>query len=206
GGRAQILWTGKTGSPTVALDTRPRRHHRRWMMAVQKIGRVLKRGVELVRPKKPFALTKVGEPCRDRARTWVHSYAAGGAAFAFVPLPVPGSTTAGLVALEATMVHAIARIYGVDMPAKDIAALVAGLEVAGGALKIVAREACVLVPGVGWLFRAGIAAASIEAIGHSVISMFERRHPGRLTNDAVTVSTSMATTSPTSSVLDPSRT
>ena len=170
-------------------------------MAVQKIGQALKRGVAFVRPKRLLPVTRVGEPCRERARAWVHSYAAGGAAFAFVPIPVPGSTTAGLVALEATMVHAIGRIYGVDMPAKDVAALVAGLEVAGGALKTVAREAAILVPGVGWLFRAGIAAASIEAIGHSVIAMFERRHPGRLANDAVKVST--AITVPTSSASDP---
>ena len=170
-------------------------------MAAQNIARVLKRGVDFVRPKQRLALNRVGEPCRERARAWVHSYAAGGAVFAFVPIPVPGSTTAGLIALEATMVHAIGRIYGVHMPARDVAALVAGLEVAGGALKTVAREAAVLVPGIGWLFRAGIAAASIEAIGHSVIAMFERRHPGRLTNEAITTSTAL--TVPTRSASDP---
>lgn len=168
---------------------------------MQKIGQAFKRGVAYVRPKRLARASRVGEPCRERARTWVHGYAAGGAAFAFVPIPVPGSTTAGLVALEATMVHAIGRIYGIDMPARDVAALVAGLEVAGGALKTVAREASILVPGIGWLFRAGIAAASIEAIGHSVIAMFERRYPGRLANDAVKVTT--AITVPTSSASDP---
>lgn len=171
---------------------------------MQKLGRVLRKGVDLVRPRRRFSLTRVGEPCRERARTWVHGYAVGGAAFAFVPIPVPGSTTAGLVALEATMVHAIGRIYGVEMPARDVAALVAGLEVAGGALKVVAREAAILVPAVGWLFRAGIAAASIEAIGHSVISIFERRYPGRLTNDVTKASTAL--TAPTRSAMDPSRT
>jgi uncharacterized protein (DUF697 family) len=168
-------------------------------IGMQKIGRVLKRGAELVR----WRNRAPGEPCRARARSWVHGYAAGGAAFAFVPIPVPGSTTAGLVALEVTMVHAIGRIYGVEMPARDVAALVAGLEVAGGALKTVAREASILVPGVGWLFRAGIAAASIEAIGHAVIAMFERRYPNRVTSDLVSVSPTL--TGPKSSGSDPSR-
>lgn len=120
------------------------------------------------------------ELCRERARAWVHGYAAGGAAFAFVPIPVPGSTTAGLIALEATMVHAIGRIYGQSLEAKDAAAMVSGLQVAGGALKTIAREAVGYVPGVGWLIRGAIAAAAIEALGNAVIAMFERRHPERV--------------------------
>jgi uncharacterized protein (DUF697 family) len=119
------------------------------------------------------------EYCRERARAWVHTYAAGGAAFAFVPIPVPGSTTAGLIALEATMVHAISRIYGQSLDVKDAAAIVSGLQVAGGALKTVAREAVGYIPGVGWIIRGAIAAAAIEAIGNAVIGMFERRHPDR---------------------------
>jgi uncharacterized protein (DUF697 family) len=117
--------------------------------------------------------------CRDQARNWVHAFAASGAAYAFVPIPVPGSTTTGLITLETAMVHAIARVYGDELHFKDAAAYVAGLEVAGGALKTIAREACVLIPGVGWLVRAGIAAAAIEAIGNAVIVMFERKHPNR---------------------------
>lgn len=120
------------------------------------------------------------ELCRERARAWVHAYAAGGAALSFVPIPVPGSTTAGLVALETTMVHAIARIYGQSMDVKDAAALVTGLEVAGTALKTVARELVGYVPGIGWVVRGAMAAAAIEAIGNTVIGMFERRHPGRV--------------------------
>lgn len=119
------------------------------------------------------------EYCRERARAWVHAYAAGGAAYAVVPIPVPGSTTAGLVALETTMVHAISRIYGQDLDMKDAAALVSGLQVAGGALKTIAREAVGYIPGVGWLVRGAIAAAAIEAIGNTVIQMFERRNPDR---------------------------
>jgi uncharacterized protein (DUF697 family) len=117
--------------------------------------------------------------CRERARAWVHAYAAGGAAFAFIPIPMPGSTTAGLIALEATMVHAISRIYGQHLDMKDAAAMVTGLQVAGGALKTVAREAVGYIPGVGWLIRGAIAAAAIEAIGNTVVQMFERRHPDR---------------------------
>ncbi|GAC1351734.1 MAG: hypothetical protein NVSMB1_07630 [Polyangiales bacterium] len=127
--------------------------------------------------------------CRERARQWVHAYAAGGAAFAFVPIPVPGSTTAGLIALETTMVHAIGRIYGIDITARDAAAMVAGLEVAGGALKTVAREATLFLPVIGWIIRGTIAAAGIEAIGNAVIALFERRHPGRYCASAPRVTT-----------------
>jgi uncharacterized protein (DUF697 family) len=121
------------------------------------------------------------ELCRERARAWVHAYAAGGAAFAFVPIPVPGSTTAGLIALESTMVHAIGRVYGQSLDVKDAAAMVSGLQVAGGALKTVAREAVGYIPGVGWLIRGAIAAVAIEAIGNAVITIFERRYPDRRT-------------------------
>jgi uncharacterized protein (DUF697 family) len=119
------------------------------------------------------------ELCRERARAWVHAYAAGGAAFAFVPIPIPGSTTAGLIALETTMIHAISRIYGQNLDMKDAAAMVSGLQVAGGALKTVARELVGYIPGVGWAIRGAVAAAAIEAIGNTVITMFERRHPSR---------------------------
>lgn len=181
---------------------------------VRRIGELIGRGIDRVRPSKPLwkkrpkvidaelidpsvhqTVTVEVETCRDRARAWVHAYAAGGAAFAFVPIPVPGSTTAGLVMLEGTMVHAIGKIYGVEMTAKDAAAMVAGLEVAGGALKTVAREASLLVPVIGWLIRGTIAAASIEAIGNAVIAMFERRAPGRLVSSAPTPTQAIVKTS-----------
>jgi hypothetical protein len=57
---------------------------------------------------------------------------------------------------------------------------VTGLQVAGGALKTVAREAVGYLPGVGWLIRGAIAAAAIEAMGNAVIAIFERRYPDRL--------------------------
>lgn len=53
------------------------------------------------------------------------------------------------------------------------------LQVAGGALKAIAREAVGYIPGVGWLIRGAIAAAAIEAIGNAVIGIFERRYPDR---------------------------
>ena len=148
-----------------------------------KIGEWMQRRVEAIRPRRRHSPTAPGaqvETCRGRARSWVHAYAAGGAAFSFVPLPLPGSTTAGLVALEATMVHAIGKIYGQELSIKDAAAIVAGLEVSGGALKAIAREASVLVPAVGWLVRGAIAGVAIEAFGNALIALFERRHPGRL--------------------------
>ena len=145
---------------------------------MRKVGERLKSLVPRRKPKSA-AIEVATILCRDRARTWVHAYAAGGAAYSFVPLPIPGSTTAGLVAIEATMVHAIGRIYGVEVSARDAAMWVAGLEVAGGALRVLAREAALLVPLIGWLVRGSIAAASIEAIGNTVVTIFEKRYPGR---------------------------
>jgi uncharacterized protein (DUF697 family) len=135
--------------------------------------------------RRPNMVVEGPELCRERARAWVHAYAAGGAAFAFVPIPVPGSTTAGLIALEATMVHAIGRVYGQSLDVKDAAAMVSGLQVAGGALKTIAREAVGYIPGVGWLVRGAIAGAAIEAIGNAVIGIFERRYPDRRVGEAV---------------------
>ena len=111
----------------------------------------------------------------DRARNWVHAYAVGGAAFALVPLPIPGSTTAGLVTIEATMIHSIARIYDYDVHPRDAAAIASGLELGGGALKVIARSAVMRIPAIGNLIRATLAALTIEAIGHTMIAVLERR-------------------------------
>jgi uncharacterized protein (DUF697 family) len=146
------------------------------MIDIGKITRRITRKPTVVEPKEPAG----PELCRHRARAWVHAYATFGAAYACVPIPVPGSTTAGLVALETTMVHAIGRIYGAQLDVKDAAAIVTGLEVSGGALKTVARELTGWIPVVGWVVRGAVAAAAIEAIGNAVIAIFERRYPERM--------------------------
>jgi uncharacterized protein (DUF697 family) len=105
----------------------------------------------------------------------VHAYAIGGAAFALVPIPIPGSTTAGLVTIEATMIHSIARIFDFELHARDAAAIAGGLEVAGGALKTIARSAVMMLPGIGTFLRATLAALTIEAIGHTMIAVMEKR-------------------------------
>jgi uncharacterized protein (DUF697 family) len=115
------------------------------------------------------------DPTGDRARNWVHAYAVGGAAFALVPIPIPGSTTAGLVTIEATMIHAIARIYDQELHPRDAAAIATGLEVAGGALKTVARSAVTRIPGIGGVIRATLALLTIEAIGRTMIAVMEKK-------------------------------
>jgi uncharacterized protein (DUF697 family) len=111
----------------------------------------------------------------DRARNWVHAYAVGGAALSLVPLPIPGSTTAGLVTIEATMVHTIARIYDHAIDPRDAAALATGLELGGGVLNTIARSAVARLPGIGGLVRATLAALTIEAIGQTMIAVMEKR-------------------------------
>jgi len=130
------------------------------------------------------------DPVSDRARAWVHAYAAGGAALSIVPIPMPGATTAGLVGLEATMIHELARMYGHRIEARDAAAIAGGLEIAGGALKTIARSAALALPVIGGFIRATIAVLTIEAIGQTLIGVLERRRVHPLVRVARSTSTS----------------
>jgi uncharacterized protein (DUF697 family) len=115
--------------------------------------------------------------CEDRAQEWVHLYAAGGAAFA--ALPIPGGTSAGLAAAESHMVYWIAKIYGEELSVKEIGLTLGTLGIAGLGLKAVALEACNFIPVAGWLIKAGIAASAIEGIGATIIRHFEQKYPGK---------------------------
>jgi uncharacterized protein (DUF697 family) len=122
--------------------------------------------------------------CREEAMRWVHRYAAGGAAFALLPLPL--STTAGLAALEAHMFRFVGEVYGDSVG--GMASLAAGgtFEVMGQGLKYLATRAVSFVPGpYGAVIRAAIAAVVIESIGRGVVGHFERKHPGKVFSGAV---------------------
>jgi uncharacterized protein (DUF697 family) len=117
--------------------------------------------------------------CYDKAKEWVHTYAVGGAAFAALPIPVPGLTSGGLVAAETHMVYWIARIYGEELSLKEIAIVLSGLELAGIGLKTLAMEVCNFIPIAGWIAKSAIAGSAIEAIGHLIIKHFEDKYPGK---------------------------
>jgi len=115
--------------------------------------------------------------CKERAREWVHMFAAGGAAWAAIPVPM--STTAGLVAAETQMIYWIGRIYGERLDAAEMAVVASGLGLAGMGLKVVALEACTFVPVAGWAVKGVIAASAIEGIGTLIIRHFEHKYPSK---------------------------
>jgi uncharacterized protein (DUF697 family) len=115
--------------------------------------------------------------CREKAREWVHMFAAGGAAWSTIPVPM--STTAGLVAAETQMIYVIGRIYGERLDGTDMAVAAGGLGLAGMGLKVVAIEACNFVPVAGWAVKGVIAASAIEGIGAVIIRHYEHKYPGK---------------------------
>lgn len=116
--------------------------------------------------------------CREEAQRWVHRYAAGGAIFAAAPIPV--ASTPILVALETHMVSMVATIYGDELKGPATAATGGTFAAMGTGLKAAANWAVGFVPIVGPVIRAGIAAATVEAIGQSAIAFYERKYPGKI--------------------------
>jgi uncharacterized protein (DUF697 family) len=115
--------------------------------------------------------------CKEEARRWVHRYAAGGAAFA--ALPIVGSSAA-LATLEMHMVGIIGDIYGESVSGVTTAAAGGTFGVIGQGLKWIAFRGTRLIPGYGALVRVVIAAAAVEVIGYAIVEHFERKYPGKL--------------------------
>lgn len=97
-------------------------------------------------------------------------------------LPVPGSSTLALTALEAALVAKAADVYndrpdprGIAEEAKSL------LPVAGKsiALKTLA-EACTFVPVIGWVAKPFVTRAALQAMGEGAIEFFEKRNPDRV--------------------------
>lgn len=115
--------------------------------------------------------------CKEEALRWVHRYAAGGAAFA--ALPIPFSTSAGLAAMETHMTAFIGSIYADPMGGPTTAAAGGTYAIMGQGLKYIAVQAVGFVPVLGSVIRMGIAAGAIEAIGRTVVAHHERKFPGK---------------------------
>lgn len=116
--------------------------------------------------------------CKEEATRWVHRYAAGGALFSAVPLPV--ATSPVLAALETHMLGVISNIYGTHLDMPTTAAAGGTLTAMGTGLKIFASRAVSFVPVVGPVIRSAIAAVTIEGIGHALIAHYERKYPGKV--------------------------
>ena len=116
--------------------------------------------------------------CREEATRWVHRYALGGAALAAIPIPV--STSMGLAALETHMYTLIGGIYG-DPPSGSATIATSGVIGAGGqVLKFAVMQASLFVPLLGIPIRVGVAGGTIEAMGHTIISRYERKYPNKV--------------------------
>lgn len=115
--------------------------------------------------------------CKQEAQRWVHRYAAGGAAFSLLPLPV---TSAGLATIETHMMTLIGEIYGETPGAVFTAAAGGSLAILGQGLKWIAMQGSLLIPVVGPAVRVGITVATIESLGHAIIGTYERKFPGKV--------------------------
>ncbi len=107
----------------------------------------------------------------------MHLYAAGGAAFAALPLPI--STSAGLATLETHLATVIAGIYGEAATAFTTTVAGGAFGVMGQGLKYAACQASCFLPVLGIPIRMTIAGATIESLGQAIVAHFERKHPGR---------------------------
>lgn len=114
--------------------------------------------------------------CKEEAHRWVHRYAAAGAVFAAIPLPV---TTTGLASIETHMIGFIGQIYGDPMGGPATAATGGSLAIAGQGLKWAAMQLAGLVPVAGLPIRMTIAASVIEGIGYGIIQHYERKYPNK---------------------------
>jgi uncharacterized protein (DUF697 family) len=116
--------------------------------------------------------------CREEALRWVHRYAAGGAVFAAVPLPVPTSPI--LAAVETHLVGVVAKIYGEEIGAPFAAAAGGTFTAVGTGLKFAATQAVGYIPIIGPVIRGTIAGVAIEAIGQAIVAHYERKFPGKV--------------------------
>ncbi len=113
--------------------------------------------------------------CHHRAQQVIHKYAVGGFGLALLVSPLPGVSQPFLTAMEAKLVHDVARIYGINLKGEQLAAVVAGILGAGTLLKIGVMEAATLVPGVGWVIKSSVAGGAIEGLGQGTMAWCENQ-------------------------------
>ncbi len=130
-------------------------------------------------PSPPALATKPPILCRVKARAITRKYAAFGTAFSALPLP-PG-TSAALAALETHLIYYVAKVYGEDLSHAETMIVASTLNVAGVALRTLAREGVGLIPVVGWGVRAVIAGSGIMGVGELAIRHFEMKYPDKMT-------------------------
>jgi uncharacterized protein (DUF697 family) len=127
----------------------------------------------------PKPIEKPQVLCRVKARGITRKYAAFGTAISALPLP-PG-TSAALAALETHLIYYVAKVYGEDLSHAETMIVASTLNVAGMALRTLAREGVGLIPVVGWGVRAVVAGSGIMGVGELAIRHFEMKYPNKMT-------------------------
>lgn len=114
---------------------------------------------------------------KTQAKNWVNGYAVTGAGIVIAAV-IPGSTSAALMALEATMCFHIGKIYrGSNYKWTEATAAAGAVGLAAVAGKLIALEALTFVPFAGWAAKAPIAGGIIKVLGEAIISYYEKMEP-----------------------------
>lgn len=116
---------------------------------------------------------------RQKAKNWVNGYTAVGTGIVIAAV-VPGSTSAALIALEATMAYHIGQIYKGLFTMEDAVEVAKRVGLAAVVGKVAALEALNFVPVAGWAVKAPIAAVVIKMLGDSLIEYFENQDGKRM--------------------------
>lgn len=114
--------------------------------------------------------------CKQQARQWVHKLALTGGIIAAIP--IPGSSSSTLSSLENYLVAEICKIYRHEGTEEIIIAL--SMEaVVTPILRTFSKK-------LGWIGLKGIVGRSVtagsfvELLGNTIITILDRRYPGRL--------------------------
>lgn len=110
---------------------------------------------------------------RKKAESWVNGYTAGAVATVVAASPIPGSATAVLCTLEATMCYQIGSMYKASWTVGEAAAVAGAIGLAAFFGQIAAMEALTFIPFAGWAAKGAIAAAIVKGMGQLVIKHFE---------------------------------
>ncbi|MBC7541622.1 MAG: hypothetical protein H7338_02710 [Candidatus Sericytochromatia bacterium] len=122
----------------------------------------------------------MGDFARDLARDQLRTALMTGTVAGL--LPIPGSATLALTALEAVFVSKTTEFYNdrIDPQGmlEDVKAL---LPIAGKHFALTAlAETVGLVPVLGWVAKPFITRKAMETLGEATIDYFEKRNPDRV--------------------------
>ena len=102
----------------------------------------------------------------------IHTAAA--AAGAVGASPIPGSDCLPIMAIQTAMIVSLGEVFDIKL-SKSYAESIAETAVAGQAGKYFCGQLLKLIPGVGWVANASVAAAITETLGWDMATDFAER-------------------------------